>query len=630
MNLKKILIVPIYFLIIPVVAQVNLPIPLDILNTGYQTKTRSFDGAPGENYWQNSASYEIDVELIPGKREIIGSETITYFNNSPDTLRYLVIKLFPNLYKKGVVRDYSIDQRDIYDGIKISHISVSGKVMDTSQLAGLGTNLIVNVDEFLFPGKTIKLSIDWSYQLPDYSNIRQGVYEQNEIFVAYWFPRIAVYDDIEGWDTFNYTGMQEFYNDFSDFYVNITVPSHYVTWATGELINAQDVFTKTVLKKYKKAQTSSEIINIITKENYEKNDVTNQKDEKLIYQYKATNVTDFAFAASNDYLWDASGLTLSNGKNVFAGAAYDENSQDFYSVAEIARKSIEYFSDEMPGVPYPYPTMTIFNGGGGMEFPMMVNDGTTVRWSSTVHLTSHEVAHTYFPFYMGTNETKYAYMDEGWATMLPFKFQSELAKGYDPIARVINYYEPVAGTELDIPIMTPSILMGGNAYRPTYRNNSYYKSGIAYHLLHDMLGDQLFKKALHEFMDRWHGKHPLPYDFFLTFNDVVGEDLNWFWLSWFYESGYPDLAIEEVTEENDSYHIRIRKVGNIPIPIHLTFIYEDGSKEVIKENMKVWEGNSDFIFVEKATAKVLQKIVLGNDHIPDINDGNNEYVIEKL
>ena len=236
----------------------------------------------------------------------------------------------------------------------------------------------------------------------------------------------------------------------------------------------------------------------------------------------------------------------------------------------IAKEALEYFSTDLPGVPYPYPSFTVFNGGGGMEYPMIINDESNTTEAGTVGLTSHEAAHTYFPFYMGINEKKYAWMDEGLAVMLPIKFQSQV-EGNDPLGRNAGYYAVFAGKELEMPLMIPSILLRS----PSYRVASYSKPGVAYHYLQDFLGRDTFRKALQEYIYRWNGKHPIPYDFFNSFDDYLGKDLSWYWKPWFFEFGVPDLAIKSYDKKNNLLEMEIEKVGNIPIPIKISLM-KDG------------------------------------------------------
>lgn len=610
------------FLLQPLASQNRLPVPLDI-QKAYVAGTRSFDGKPGKNYWQNHAHYRIKVLLDPATKTISGSERISYTNNSPDTLKNLVLRLYQDFYRKGAPRDFPIPASDLHDGVKISRLVVDGLDIDPARVQRAGTNMIVPVQSGVKSGETTELEISWSYPVSQNSRVREGYYaDKNSFFIGYWYPQVAVYDDIWDWNMFSFTGMPEFYNDFNDYEVEISMPKGYVVWATGSLQNPEANFSEIILQKYLAALHSEEIVHVIDKTDYQKGLATVDRDT-LTWIYKAENVTDFSFAASDRYLWDACILQLDK-HDVLVSAAYHEGSGDFYEVADISRKALEYFSREMPGVDYPYPAMTVFNGQGGMEFPMMVNDGTTHQRWETVHLTSHEIAHSYFPFYMGINEQQFAFMDEGWAVMLPFELQSRLAPGYDPVARTAGFYGEAGGRTYESSLMLPSVVLSGNAYNPTYRNAAYNKPGLAYYFLKDALGVKVFKKALHEYIKRWNGKHPLPYDFFFTFNEVAGEDLSWFWDPWFFETRYPDLSIESIRKEKNSQMVIIQNPGRMPLPVSLQIVYKDGTSETIRESAGIWRNSGSSVSIS-LPVKEIATVILGGPQIPDVFSGNNHW-----
>ncbi|MCU7497124.1 MAG: M1 family metallopeptidase [Ignavibacteria bacterium] len=259
-----------------------------------------------------------------------------------------------------------------------------------------------------------------------------------------------------------------------------------------------------------------------------------------------------------------------------------------------------------------------------MEFPMMVNDGSMDKLSETVHVTSHEITHSYFPFYMGTNERKYAWMDEGWATMIPFDLQASLAPGYNPREAIVKGYSSFAGSEQDMPVMTLSYMMKWNSYRFA----SYSKPAVAYDQLRALIGRKNFDNALREFIARWNGKHPIPYDFFNTFNDYLKTDLNWFWKPWFFEKGYPDLAIKDVKVEDNKLKVLIKNEGNIPVPIELNISWQDGRKVNIPRSAAVWK-DTDSTWIETGTSGNIEKIELGDPAIPDINKMNNYFELNR-
>ena len=253
----------------------------------------------------------------------------------------------------------------------------------------------------------------------------------------------------------------------------------------------------------------------------------------------------------------------------------------------------------------------------------MINDGSTETLESTVQLTSHETSHQYFPFFMGTNEQKYAFMDEGWAVFLPLRFQQRYYKNDFPRIREIKNFEDFAGNETEMPLIVPSVSLD---YR-SYRTSAYVRSSLAYRFLDDFLGDSLFLSALWEFMNDWHGKHPIPYDFFFTFNRITGKDLSWYWKPWFFEFGYPDLKLSKAYVEDYILKITIQKIGKIPIPVAIKIINFDGSQDKIYRDASVWK-DSDELQIDYKISKPVKQVELGREDIPDVNRENNKIVIQ--
>jgi hypothetical protein len=620
---KNILLIKIIFILLlsnNSFPQSSLYIPLNI-KKAYDKETRSYDGKTGPKYWQNRSDYKIEVRIEPETRMLHGKETIKYFNNSPNKLKYIVINLYQDLNKYGNIRMRSLRKEALSDGVNIENIEINGAKVGNWKQQRYGTNLFLYLPESLQTGDNITFYIEWNFIIPKGSNIRMGTYGPSTFMVAYWYPQISVYDDVDGWDRIDYTGEQEFYSDYSNYDVSVTVPNNVCVWATGVLQNPEDVMTTKYYERYNKALESNTVINIINKEDLAKGNIFNQETKYNIWHYKAENVTDFAFAMSGSYLWDAVSLRVEEGRNVLISAAYNPDSQDFYEVAEISRVTIDMLSNDFPAVPFPYPRFTVFNGSGGMEYPMMANDGTRYSKSSTVNVTSHEISHTYFPFYVGTNEKKYAWMDEGWAQVLPIKIQDSLAEGNDQAYRNVSRYLFNAGGEMEMPMMTPSNLL---TY-PTLGTASYFRPAVAYLILRDILGEEVFGNALREYIDRWKGKHPMPYDFFFTFNDVTGENLDWFWKLWFFERGYPDLAIKDVMHTGSKVKIIVERVGLLPIPIELKLIADDFSEIIIHNDASIWKNGDKEIIIKKDTNKKIIKVELGSILIPDVNKKNNVF-----
>jgi len=610
------------FVVLGVISQ-DQPLPLNI-QKAYNNDTRSDDGNPGPDYWQNSADYKMEVTVDVKEDIIWGTAEINYFNNSPDTLRHLVLRLYQEFFREGSARQWAINTNDLMEGTEITRLKIEGEIYDEDDFPGYYmTNFRLRLKNVILPGTSAKVEIDWNFDLPTARGLRMAKNRDGHYFIAYWYPQIAVYDDVDGWDLIEYYGMVEFYNDFNNYEVDITVPGDYVVWATGELQNAVEVFQKEIVNRYNKAKTSDEVIKIITQKDYNNSAVT-RKAKNHTWEFKSCDVPDFSFAVSNKSNWDGTSLVVdeSTGRRVLTDAVYPEGSNHWTKGAEVSRASVEYMSTELPGVPFPYPQMTsVWNGkrGGGMETPMMANNGGPSKYHDFVELLFHEICHTYFPFYMGTNERKYAWMDEGWAAYLP----DELSRQLTPEANYLKYltdsYLSLAGQEVELPLMVPSFQHNSFA---SGRVAAYTRPAMAYHFLRDALGDELFKKALHEFMERWKGKHPLPYDFFNTFEAVVGEDLDWYIKPWFFESGYADLGIKEVTDENV---VIIEKVGNFPIPVMLVYQMANNKSNKIYKSTAIWKAGNKEVEIQLPENVTITNIKIGSDHIPDAVKANNEW-----
>jgi hypothetical protein len=585
---------------------------------------RTLDGKPGQNYWQNEVRYKIEADFNPETGKLSGKEFVYYKNNSPSTLYSLVINLYPNLFEKGNLRDREVNKNDIHDGVKIKSINVEGN--EINPLGGSchyeGTILRLSLPKPLWRKDKILLEIEWEFTMPAKTQIRVGKYSDKTWFIGYWYPQIAVFDDLYGWDEIPYDGLHEFYSAFADFDVKITTPAKNLVWATGVWQNPDSVLNKQYLDRYKKALNSSKVVKIVEeKDLYE--DITQSATTNTWY-FKAENVTDFSFATSDHYLWDGLSVVVDkkSKQETFIQTAYSKNALDFYEVANISKKTIEYLSESMPGIPFPYPRMTVFNGGGGMEFPMMVNDRSCNSASATLNLTSHEIAHTYFPFYMGINQERFSWMDEGMAQFLPAEFQNQQLTYNDQATQSAYVYAMYAGSSLEMPMMVPSYFMKGYEYYV----DSYYRPELAYRTLQNLLGEELFLKALQEFIKRWNGKYPCPYDFFFTVNDVAEEDLAWFWKPWFFEIAWPDLGIAEVLENNGVCKIQVKNKGGLPLPVEINIKYKDGSSDAISKSAKSWQFAGNELIVEFKTKKEMKEITLGNSRIPDTFKSDNRKV----
>jgi hypothetical protein len=593
-------------------AQAQLPIPLNV-QTAIDKGTRTPTGQPGAHYWQNKADYTISVKFDPQTRLVFGHETIVYTNNSPDTLKQLLFKLYPNLYKKGAERMQAIKEEDLTEGVSVTNMTIDGQPISTNPVPG--TEMPTRTTP-LTPGKTLQVALDFSYTLNKGSHIRTGAIDSGAFFIAYFFPRIAVYDDIDGWNRNPYLGHLEFYNDFCNFNVEVTVPGDYLVWATGDCSNRRDILSPAVNARIDQAETKDAIVTIIDTTDLARKDFLHHADSNT-WKFQANDVTDFVFAVANHYMWKASSLVVdpSTGRRTRVDAAFNPVHKDYFEVIDFARKTVESMSYRFPAWPYPYPHETVFDGLDQMEYPMMVNDNPLDSKADAIELTDHEIFHTMFPFYMGVNETKYAWMDEGWASigewLISPMIDSSIVDEYG-----VSAVSALSGRDVDQPIVTLSTNEGS----ASYFINAYPKPAMGYFYVKDMLGDSLFLKGLHQYIADWHGKHPIPTDFFCSMNRGSGRNLDWFWKRWFYDGGYPDLGIKTVTST-----VEIVNIGGRPLPIDLNIEFKDGTTKKIHRSIAVWEKGNTTVLIPIGSQKPIKKITLGDVHTPDSRPADNVY-----
>ncbi len=602
-------------------AQSGLPVPLNV-EQAVRKGTRTTSGVPGIHYWQNTADYTIQVSLDPATRLISGTEQITYFNNSPDTLKQLVFKLYPNIYQKGAIRALKVQPQDLMDGVALSNLMIDQESHPVKPIPE-GTNLRVLISKLL-PGHSLQVSLGFSYTLNKGSHIRTGAIDSNAFFIAYFFPRIAVYDDVDGWNNYPYTGSEEFYNDFCHFTLGITVPDNYVVWATGDLKNKEAVLSQKYINRIAEAERNNGTIKIIDSTDLAAGDVTrrNPSNPFNTWKFEAVNVTDFVFATSSHYLWNASSVEVdpANKRRTRVDVAFNPAHKDFREVIDFARKTVDFMSYRFPKWPYPYPHETVFDGLDQMEYPMMVNDNPLENRQESIELTEHEIFHTMFPFYMGTNETKYGWMDEGWASISEW-LVSPMIDSSNIDEYGIESYNKYAGRDADLPIMT----LTAGLVIPASFLNSYPKPALGYLYVKDMLGDEVFFKGLHYYISHWNGKHPAPLDFFYSMNTGSGKNLDWFWKRWFYDNGYPDLAFGTVKKTETGYEVTVESPGSKPVPVDLTLFFQDSTTQKIHRDISCWENGNRSIILNIPTSKKVLKMKLGSLYVPDVNKADNQY-----
>lgn len=596
-------------------------IPRDI-QKAYENGSRSYDGLPGPKYFQNQVDYEIEVSIDPFTKKLEGNGKIYFHNNSGRNLRFLVIKNYHNVFRKGAVRGRAIDPLDAGIELSVKKLVINGIEKDPNDpatyYAKTNTNIIIPCET---PDSNISIvEIAWETSIPKKTHERFGSIDSTSFFMAYWFPQVAVFDDINSWDVFDYNNLNEMYNEFGDFNVKITVPEGFVVWATGELKNPEQVLGSSFLKKYKKSLHSEKPIKIITKEDIERKKLVTLKGQNE-WHFMAKKVNDFAFGASDHHKWSASCYLQENGNRIHMQTAWLISSKNFEIIPDYFGKMIKTLSETVVRYPFPYPSITIFNGLDGMEFPMIVNDIEMETDGGTHFLSTHEVAHSYLPFLVGTNQRRHGWIDEGLVTMIGVETHTLHLNDYDFRDTYLEWYPYIAGTQEDIPPMVNSIYLTDNIYQ----EHEYVRPATAFWILKDILGEEVFSHCLSGFIDRWKYKHPSPYDLFFTFNELSNENLNWFFEPWFIQMGYPDLEISNVAGEDDEWIVEIKNKGGMPFPAMLE-IYE-GDEAIIKIpiNARVWKNEKDSHFIKIPKTIINPGFVLDTNNYPDVDIHNNSW-----
>ncbi|MBA3649733.1 MAG: M1 family metallopeptidase [Chitinophagales bacterium] len=591
-----------------------------------QKGTRSPDGKPGKNYWQNFARYNIRLTINPPDRVINGTEDIVYINNSPDTLSSLVFKLILNCHLAGAIRQFPADSAYLSSGINIDRY-IENNVVKKWEV-GNGTFQEVNFDLPLLPHDSVKLSMDWHYDITPKGN-REGLIDSTTFFLAYFYPRLAVFDDYNGWDNTNFTEAQEFYNDFNDYLLTIEVPENYCVWATGDLLNPEEVLRPVQVKRLKESMTSDSTIHVASLHDLISKNVTAQKVRNT-WKWRADYVSDMAVVISDHFAWDASSVIVDDATHRRASvqAVYNDTAKDFHHMVEYGRQALDWLSHKWPGMPYPYQKITVVQGYYDMEYPMLVNDNSFEDLTFARFVAEHEIAHTWFPFYTGINETRYGFMDEGWATTFEYLISVDILGG----SAAANFFKKfrigpwIKNTlaETDLPVITPGNVLSGMPLSI----NEYGKAALGYLAIKDFLGDTVFKKCLIEFIDRWHGKHPTPWDMFYTFNNISGKNLNWFWSNWFFSNNFLDLSIQSVKVSSGKIAVSIKNIGGFVSPVDIIVSYSDGTAHSFHETPDMWMHHPEAALVKISAKKQVQSVRLDGGIFMDADETNNTWKVK--
>jgi hypothetical protein len=572
-------VITLLFLSVPSFSQQNWQGKFEQLDKVLPTPNsyRSASGAPGENYWQQRADYDIDVDLNEDTQLITGKETITYFNNAPEVMRYVWLQLDQNNLSNGNMTDKTETNRvrdsipvkyfplasDTYGydgGFKIKSVKDAATGKDLSYTINF-TMMRVDLPTTLKTGEKYTFKIEWSYVEKDRMKFSErGGYEffpedGNALYtIAQWFPRMCVFDDYEGWQNKQFLGQGEFALVFGNYRVRITVPSDYIVGASGMLQNPKDVLTKQQIDRFEKAKKTFDAPVFIVTEDEAKKAEKSRSKKKSTWDFYAENVRDFAFAASRKFIWDAMAVKVGD-KTPLAQSLYSKEGNPLWAKesTKAIKNTLEVYSERT--FDYPYPTAySVHTANQGMEYPMICFNGGRPKADGThsqrtyegmVGVIIHEVGHNFFPMIVNSDERQWSWMDEGLNSFLERETKRERYPDVN-----INWGSPkgLSGymrgdKNMMRPIMWQSDDIPGGDFGP----NAYGKPAAALTLLREtVMEPELFDKAFKEYAQRWAFKHPKPADFFRTMEDASAVDLDWFWRGWFYTVDNVDVELDEV------------------------------------------------------------------------------------
>ncbi len=606
---------------------------------------RSASGEPGPKYWQNRADYTINCTLDTAKHSVAAEVVISYTNNSPDNLKFLWMQVDQNIYKqdsRATATTTAAGGRwansKFTDGNSIKSISVEmdGKTF-TPKYTTTDTRMQVWLQDALKAGgKKVKLKISYEFTVPDYGSDRMGrlktkngiVYE-----VAQWFPRMCVYDDIQGWNTLPYLGQGEFYLEYGDIEFSVTAPADLIVMGSGELVNPAECLTGDQLKKWNDAKNSDKTIVIRSEK-----EITDKKSRpqtaNCTWKFKINNTRDAAWGASKAFVLDAAKINLPDNKKSLAVSVYPAESivkNGWQRSTEFVKGSIEHYSKKW--FTYPYP-MAVNVAGivGGMEYPGIVFCGSGASGEGLWGVTDHEFGHTWFPMIVGSNERKYAWMDEGFNTFINTLSTNEFNKGEfksggnffdDPNNEFMvkyTYDEKMDGL-YNIPDVVQQANLGVAAY---------LKPGAMLTALREVvLGPERFDIAFREYVSRWAFKHPTPWDFFHSMENTSGEDLGWFWRGWVLNTWKLDQTVNEVKYidkiPEKGAEITIESLEKMPMPVTVLIVETNGKEHRINLPVEVWQRGAKYTF-SAPTTSIIKEVKLDPDgKLPDWDRKNNSW-----
>jgi len=616
---------------------------------------RAADGQPGPDYWQNRADYDIHATLDPKAKTLVGTETITYTNNSPQSLGHLWLQLDQNVYRSDARGNFTRDRAPKFDqhtdGDVITSVEVLGDhgavkvthiVSDTRMRVDLPQPVAGH-------GGKVRVRIAWHYTIPgEFGGRTDWFHTKNgDIFeIAQWYPRLCVYDDLRGWDTAPYLN-NEFYLEYGDFDYSITVPSNMLVVGSGELVNLEDVLTKTEQQRFEQARNSDKTVVIRSADEVTDPASRPKQGGTLTWRFRMHDTRDVAFGASAAYVWDAARIDLPSGRHAVAQSAYPVESigkDGWQDSTQGVKYTVEFFS-KYTGVEYPWPNAIAEAGiAGGMEYPGIVFDWWKASGYTLFLLGVHEVGHSWFPMIVGSDERRNAWMDEGMNTFVDAIAHTEWGKSHGGqfAPKKDSEYAPLTGDPakdivkqvFDDADAAP-ILTRADVIKEKYRHPiTYFKTAYGLTLLREqILGPERFDAAFRQYVHDWAFKHPSPSDFFRTMDSAAGEDLSWFWRGWFAHNWKLDLAVAGVKYiDNDPVKGALVTVVNLDrfaMPAMLRVTFDDGSTTQVRVPVATWMQHTQFDVPVAGGKRVRNATIDPDGVLPDVDRANNTFAVGK-
>src|SRR5450432_1156627 len=624
--------------------------PHDFFTQGFNPPAgntyRSAKGTPGPMYWQNSASYLIHATLSEKDTSITGDVRISYINNSPDPLEYVWLQLDQNLFdpkSRGAAASPAINDKmgvKGFDrgGYHIADVTVTygGYTYKIEPLIS-DTRMQIRLNKpVLSRGDKVSIKINFSFAIPADGSDRMGrLYTEKGVVykIAQWYPRMCVYDDVEGWNTLPYMGLGEFYCDYGDFDYFIEAPSEMTVYGSGDLQNATEVLTNEEIKRLSAASKSDKTVAIISAGEIGKPSVRPDSKGTLTWHFMMKNTRDVAFAASKALVWDASAINLPSGRKAFSiDAETTESMGDtaWTRSTEYLKNSIEIYSKFF----FEYPwnnAVSIGASVSGMEYPGLIFNDYKLRKGLLWFLIAHEIGHNWYPMIVGSNERKYMWQDEGFNSYINYYASDIFNHGeYAKDPSLFNKDHFAWLDQNSLPHLLDPLMTVSEAMDMDQHYQYYSKTAYGLKLLRDVVvGKDRFDYAFRKYTEAWAFKHPTPYDFFHCINNAAGEDLNWFWKEWFFTTWTLDQAITGVKYvDNDSSKgafITIENKGKMILPVILKIIQANGKTGTIQLPMEIWQRGGVWTFKYMSAGKI-DKVILDPENVlPDIDRKNNEW-----